>query len=237
MALTTKDDISGSRFGRLVLLKFIPNNTRYAKYLCRCDCGVEKIIDKHALTNGNTLSCGCFQKDNPSRVLHGHSGKNRTKTYNSWAAMMDRCHWGGHALMFARYGAIGVRVTPKWHDFAGFLEDMGERLPGTSIDRIDNNKGYEPGNCRWATRQEQALNTSLTIFARYKGVETTVYMLCDELGISRKALRSRAVRRGNDYSAAFKSIGFEVETWKNGKIVAAQSGVEPVYVNPRRYVP
>lgn len=235
MALTTKNDISGSRFERLVLLKFIPNNTRYAKYLCRCDCGVEKIIDKHALTNGNTLSCGCYQKDNPSRITHGQSGKGRTKTYSSWAAMMDRCHWGGHALMFLRYGAIGIRVAPEWHDFSKFLEDMGERLPGTSIDRIDNNKGYEPGNCRWATRQEQALNTSRTVLARHNGIETTVHELCERLGISKKALRARASRRGNDYKAAFKSMGHDVDVWRNTKpAMAAQSGVEPVYKSPQR---
>jgi hypothetical protein len=122
--------------------------------------------------------------------------------------MMDRGEWGGHPS-YANYGAKGIRVEKRWHQFENFLEDMGERPPGTSIDRIDCSVGYSRANCRWATRAEQALNTTRTVRVLHNGKVVPVALLCDSLGLSRKAIRSRAVRRGNDYVAALQSVGVE----------------------------
>jgi hypothetical protein len=141
-----------------------------------------------------------------TKSRHGQSGRNRSPTYGSWVSMMGRTEWGSHPS-FARYGAKGIRVHPRWHTFVQFLEDMGERPPGTSLDRIDNTKGYEPGNCRWATRHQQALNTSRTIRLLVDGEPVVVYEFCEERGLSRKAIRARASKRGNDYVAALQSIG------------------------------
>jgi hypothetical protein len=92
------------------------------------------------------------------RFRHGHrlNGK-RTKTYNSWRAMMQRCYNPNH-WMYERYKYLGVTVCERWHKFANFLEDMGERPEGTTLDRIENWKGYEPGNCRWADSHTQRVN-------------------------------------------------------------------------------
>lgn len=204
------NDVTGKKFGRLIAIRFVPDDSKFSKFLCKCDCGVEKIILTQALIRGLTKSCGCYQKDMRSAdIKHGHSGKNRSKTYNSWAGMMDRCEWGGHPS-FARYGAAGIRVDPLWHSFEAFLSDMGERPIGTSIDRIDNEKGYAPGNCRWADRRTQALNRSNTIKVIYEGEVVPVFELCERVNISKKALRSRAFRRSKDYVSALASFGINV---------------------------
>lgn len=211
-----KNDITGKRFNKLVALRFVPDASDYAKFLFVCDCGKEKIIMAQSVIRGATISCGCFGSEATSKraTTHGHgkSGRNRSPTYSSWASMMMRGEWGGHAS-FARYGAIGIRVFSEWHSFENFLRDMGERPTGTSIDRIDNTKGYFPGNCRWATRREQALNTSRTIKVTIDGEAVIVFDLCEKLGLSRKAVRARAVRRGDDYVSALQSFGIECEAF------------------------
>ena len=171
-----------------------------------------------SVSGGGTLSCGCLQKEmqaNP-RLMHGHAGrKTRTGTYSSWASMMDRCEWGCHKIMYAKYGAVGIRVAPKWHNYQTFLEDMGDRPIGTSIDRIDGTKGYEPGNCRWATRREQNLNTKRTKRVLYFGENILVQELCEALGLSAGAIYSRAFRRVGDYVLAFRSIGIDCDYISN----------------------
>lgn len=219
----TRNDISGKRFGSLLAIRFVPDDSAYAKFLFMCDCGIEKIIMAQSVIRGATVSCGCVGSADRSKKLtihgHGKSGKNRNPTYSSWASMMTRCEWGNHST-FDKYGAVGIKVFHEWHNFENFLRDMGERPIGTSIDRIDNMKGYFPGNCRWATRHEQALNTSRTVKVVIDGKLTIVYDLCDKLGLSRKAVRARAVRRGYDYVSALRSFGIECEA------CGAQQGVK-----------
>lgn len=211
MPKTFQKNYAGRVFGRLTVLRFIPTDGRHATWLCKCECGNEKAVKVQSLVAGMTVSCGCYNKDVlHSQAKHGENRKGtRTGAYSSWANMMTRCEWGSHPS-YEVYGAKGIRVCERWRTFENFSFDMGERPKGTSIDRIDNTKGYEPGNCRWATRIEQALNTSRTIVVEYKGKKVPVFLLCDELGISKKALRSRAFRRGGDYVEALRSIGVEV---------------------------
>ena len=96
---------------------------------------------------------------NIGNYRHGHrgSGKNKSRTYHSWASMRDRCY-NPRCIEFKRYGKVGVSVCERWKRFANFLADMGERPPGTSLDRINPWGNYEPGNCRWATPAEQTKN-------------------------------------------------------------------------------
>lgn len=213
MPKTVKDDLSGKVFGRYLVLEFVPDDSDYAKFLCRCECGTEKIVMSQSLKKGATMSCGCYSRDSALRnIVHGHNRPgNRNPTYGSWASMMDRCEWGGHRVMYARYGARGIHVCNRWHEYKNFLEDMGERPLGASIDRIDNSKGYFKENCRWATSWQQSRNTSRNIFIVYKGQTIIATDLCKKLGINPSTIRTKARRMSGDYVAAFMSVGIECE--------------------------
>ena len=213
MSRTYKDNLIGRRFGRLVGISFIPDSTNRSSFLFRCDCGNEKIIEGSSVKRGYTISCGCFHKERvrETSLKHGHNKSvgERNRTYSIWANMMDRCEWGGNKKCYKQYGERGIRVCKRWHNYENFLADMGECPPALTIERIDNDKGYNKNNCKWATRHEQALNRSNTRKVIYNNEVITAYELCEKLGLSINAVRSRATRRNNNFVEAFKSIGIE----------------------------
>ncbi len=153
---------SGMRFGRLTLLSDIGrSDDGSVLWRCRCDCGTEKVVKAYRLRNGNTRSCGCLQAESRtiSNTKHGHSVSNETRstTYNSWASMLNRCR-NKNYHRYKDYGGRGISVCDRWNKFDAFLSDMGERPLGTTLDRLNNDGNYEPGNCRWATQHEQQNN-------------------------------------------------------------------------------
>jgi hypothetical protein len=159
-----KIDITGQRFGRLVAIA--PTDRRVSGNVVwrfRCDCGVEKETPISNVRSGNTRSCGCFIRETRKKNLsplatltHGQS-RPRSPTYRVWAGMIGRCLIPTDSS-FKDYGGRGITVCDRWRRFEDFLADMGERPAGRSIDRINNDGDYEPGNCRWATPTEQRLN-------------------------------------------------------------------------------
>lgn len=159
-------DISGRRFGRLVALERVSNHpkSRRTRWKCRCDCGSLVEVVTFNLTQGDTKSCGCLNTDN----LRKH-GKSYTPEYSVWRGMKQRC-LNPKASYYADYGGRGIKVCEKWaNDFGEFYKDVGPRPSSQhSLDRIDVNGNYEPGNVRWATAREQARNTRCDNCAKLK---------------------------------------------------------------------
>jgi len=203
------DKMIGKRFGRLVVIKLDHRNKRGDKYyLCRCDCGNEKVIYMSSLNCGNTLSCGCLNREitSKSNSTHGYTkGGLKPKTYNIWRHMNSRCG-NTKAKHYASYGGRGIKVCARWQGkegFSNFVIDMGECPAGMSIERIDNNAGYSPDNCKWATPKEQANNKRTTLWIEYKGVIKNLTQWADFLGIGFATLWVRLYQLGWSIDKAF----------------------------------
>lgn len=149
-----------------------PSREGRGKY-CSRSCGVSAQMTKHG------------------HQIRGHT----TPTYTTWAAMRNRCHAPGNSKYYM-YGAKGVTVCQRWRDsFEAFLEDMGERPEGCTIDRVDGAKGYEPGNCRWATRTEQQRNVKSNVKIAFGGDTLCISEWGEKTGIPSRTISSR-LRRG-----------------------------------------
>jgi hypothetical protein len=186
----------GQRFERLVVIEeaapLIKNGRRAEhRWLCQCDCGNTVIVIQGSLRNGTTKSCGCLRRERMGSLTRTH-GRSRIGdgTYKSWRSMLDRCY-NENNPDYDIYGGRGITVFSEWHEFEKFADALGPRPPKHTIERIDNDKGYEPGNVRWATRREQANNRSNNVFIEWKGEKITLAQAADIAGISVPALRMR----------------------------------------------
>ena len=196
-------DHKGKRYGRLVVLDRESNiyNRHGVKWTCQCDCGQTISAYGHHLTQGGTQSCGCLSTENRKTIIaqqntkHGMYG---TPEYVTWVSMKTRCNNENHEW-YHRYGGRGITVCKRWEEsFENFYADMGPKPgPEYSIERDNNDIGYEPGNCRWATQSEQRSNTSSNVFFLYQGRKVTKTQLARELGITFDALDWRLRKSPN----------------------------------------
>lgn len=184
-------DITGQRFGSLVALERAgrsPGRAGMALWKCRCDCGTEKTYYSMVLRAGRTSSCGCKQSEAISRAMTKH-GMTRSREFNTWKGMIARTT-NPNDPFYETYGGRGIVVCERWkNSFEDFYADMGPRPPGKTLDREDNDKGYEPGNCRWATKEEQALNRRTTLRLHLGGEEVSRREAARRIGINVNALR------------------------------------------------
>ena len=197
-------DLTGQRFGFLVALRLGQKQRpgSGAWWLFRCDCGNEKNLPTRDVAHGKIRSCGCQHEalKNAGRVTHGQSKGNRT--YRIWAAMLTRCR-NLNIPGWDNYGGRGIAVCDRWSAFENFLADMGYVPDDRSIDRIDNEGDYEPKNCRWATREEQANNTRVNVRIAYAGETLTRSQWERRLGLGKTTLRGR-LRKGLPLAEAMK---------------------------------
>lgn len=177
-------DITGRRFGRLVVTAFCDTVRGHgyarARWHCLCDCGATTISYSTHLLAGQAMSCGCIQ------ATHRMSN---SPEYKIWTGILKRCR-NCSSIAFPLYGARGIEV--RYANFDEFFADVGRRPgPDYSVDRINNDGHYEPGNCRWATRVEQTNNTRRNRVIEIGGITKTVAQWCRETGVPSAVARRR----------------------------------------------
>ena len=188
-------DISGQRFGRLVVIEKSGYKGDTVAWKCKCDCGNELRVRGKDLRRGFTQSCGCMRREKlvQQNTRHGLHG---SRLYNVWGLMVQRCY-NPNTPCYSNYGGRGIAISPEWResfksfsDWAihnGYSDDL-------TIDRIDNSKGYFPENCRWVTRKIQANNTRRNHLITYNSVTHTLSEWADVLGMSPDTLGARIYR-------------------------------------------
>lgn len=181
----------GQRFARWTVVQKAERIGSRLYHLCRCDCGTERLVREYFLRVGHSQSCGCLNRD----VITKH-GAHESPEYYVWRAIKARCRNPGHAA-YPRYGGRGVGICDEWfNDFSAFIAHVGRRPSNQySIERIDNNKGYEPGNVCWATIKEQCVNKRNVKLYEFNGRALCIAHWANEIGMSETTLGDR-LRQG-----------------------------------------
>lgn len=198
-------DITGRHFGRLLAIQksFIKNKDQY--WECRCSCGNTTFVKKGHLTSGRIKSCGCLLKENNTGYKHGLS---HSKILRIFQGMLNRCY-NKKEKAYKNYGARGITICKEWLNnrlnFYYWAISNGYK-DGLTIERIDNNKGYSPDNCKWDTYKQQARNTRRNLIITYKEKSLCLATWCEKLGLDYRLTEGR-LRRGWSVERAFNTKG------------------------------
>lgn len=196
-------DLTGQRFGMLTVIERAGNTpSGSALWRCRCDCGNETVVRTAVLNNGHTTSCGCQKLQ--SRLRHG---MNDTPLYSSWECMISRCY-NPNNIGYDNYGGRGISVCDDWrNDFINFQNWAEENnyQEGLTIDRININGNYEPDNCRWATRLEQANNRRTCLYFEINGEVHSLKDWCRIMNLPYKTIQTRISKLGWSFEQAIST--------------------------------
>lgn len=211
----------GDRFSRWDVVGPFERRGGYWLVRVKCDCGAIKVVRTSSLTCGDSMSCGCLAEENSRKAKKTH-GRHGSSIYNTYRSMVVRCTkpW---AQAWDYYGARGIGVCDRWlgkSGFRNFLEDMGERpSPKHQLDRVDNNQGYSPENCRWVLSKENMRNRRTTIMVSGFGETRPLPEWAERFGICYFKIRDR-LRRGDTLEAAVEHVKARIAR-KNERLQAS----------------
>lgn len=200
-------DVIGKRFGKLIAVRQVddyiaPNGNRHKKFMCKCDCGKTTLTLKDHLVSGKTKSCGCLRKEASKRMTT--HGEIHTRLYRIWGNMVNRCTNPNNPA-WDNYGGRGIIVCDEWRSYENFRD--WARANGydneLTIDRINNDDGYYPDNCRWVSDRVQANNKRSNHLIEYNGVTKTMAEWAEVLGVSYRNLHNRIQSLGWSVDRAF----------------------------------
>lgn len=200
-------DLAGKKFGRLTVIKRIYNNKNATYWLCKCECGKEKIIRGTSLTSNNTKSCGCLLRDKAKLTKNIKHGKSNTRIYKIYCGIKKRCYCKT-AKNYYLYGARNIKMCEKWlesfENFYNWAVNNGYQ-DNLTIDRIDTNGNYCPENCRWVDMKTQANNTRRNHYIEYNGIKHSIAEWSRILEINYGTLKSR-IKYGWSLERIFNGI-------------------------------
>ena len=193
-------DLTGQRFGRLVAVSCVGRTKNgNAKWLCKCDCGGEKVVASWGLVSERTSSCGCIKKEQNQVMCttHGESGSHKTRLYGICSGIKTRCYNKRQKESYKRYGAKGISMCEEWKNsyeaFRDWALENGYK-DNLSIDRIDPRGPYSPENCRWATDKQQQNNRSNNHILTFNGISKTLAEWVDATGFTKSTIEHRLSR-------------------------------------------
>ena len=195
-----KLELSGRKFNKLTVISYSNTKKGNTHWNVKCDCGNSLVVNGSYLLNNHTKSCGCLQGS--GIVTHG---KTQTLSYETWGRMKTRC-LNAKNKDYKYYGGRGITICNRWRNsFENFYKDMGDRPDGMTLERIDNSKGYEPNNCKWATHEEQCNNKRNNCILTYRGISLNLVQWAKRLRINKSTLYWR-IRQGWPIQKAFATL-------------------------------